>query len=254
MTAQDWLLELHEDEDRSEAASRRRRRWLAAGALTAVLVVAAGLIWGTDLSSGGPAAVRPAPSAASGNSAASPAPRPVLIQAGLTDPALANDTQTGPLTVTAEPLQGGFSPDRVPDFDSCQADPATLQYLPVRISVRADYLSAMFEVQTTASTPPGIGRLGFFFQSGGGSTPCPGGAWPTSDSFLANLSQTHITGYVVLDQAFTPSTPQGRADVLRSLRLRVSDVRVSGRPATIAAPSIGSLCPGTQNELCASLG
>jgi hypothetical protein len=172
----------------------------------------------------------------------------------VTRPALTVDTVTGPLTVTAEPVQGGLSPERVPGFDSCQADPATLQYLPVTVSVRADYLSATFEVQTTASTPPGIGRVGFFFQSGGGHTPCPGGAWPTSDSFLANLSQTHITGYVVLDQAFTPSTPQGRADVLRSLRLRVSAVRLSGRPATIGAPTIGSLCPGTRNELCASLG
>ena len=254
MTAQDWLLELHEDEDRSGAASDRRRRWVTAGAVTAVLVVIGGVLWGTGLSSGDPAAVPPRPSAPSATSAAPVAAGTVLIQAGLSDPALANDTMDGPLTVTAGALQGRVSPDRVPDFDSCQADASTLQYLPVLVSVGADYLSATFEAQTTPSTPPGIGRLGFFFQSGGGSAPCPGGAWSTSDSFLANLGQTQITGYVVLDQAFTPSTPQGRADVLRSLHLRVSNVRLSGRPATIGAPNIGSLCPGTQNELCASLG
>jgi hypothetical protein len=252
MTAQDWWPELHEAEDHAEKATAPRRAGLIAGALAAVVALAAVLIWVHVSSTNRPS--RADVGAATGTTAARPAPGPVVIQAGLSDPALAEDRQTGPLTVETEPLQGGVAPQRVPDFNSCTADHAPLQYLPVRISVRADYLSATFEVQTTESTPAGIGRLGFFFQSGGESTPCPDGVWPTSDSFLANLQQAHVTGYVVLDQAFTSSTPQGRPDIFRSLQLRVSDIRLSGRPATITPPTIGTLCRGTQDELCASLG
>jgi hypothetical protein len=116
------------------------------------------------------------------------------------------------------------------------------------------WLSATVTVQTTASTPADIGRLGFFFQAGEASTPCPNGAWSTSDSFLANVGQSVVTGYIVLDRAFTPSTPQGRSDVFGTLGLRVSRIRLSLRPAAVRPPSVGSLCPGTTNELCAPLG
>lgn len=160
-----------------------------------------------------------------------------------------------PLVVGTQPLQGGAAPDRVPNFDTCTADPARLQYLPVQIRMPQYWLSATFTVQTTGSTPPDIGRLGFFFQSGGDGTPCPNGTWSTSDSFLAaNMDQQVITGYVVLDPAFTSSTPQGRPDVFRSLQLRVSDIQYGGRRPIVSAPTVGSLCPGTQDELCASLG
>jgi hypothetical protein len=157
--------------------------------------------------------------------------------------------------VGTQPLQGGTSPDLVPQFDTCQADEAALQYLPVQIRTPQNWLSATFTMQTTASTPPDLGRLGFFFQAGDASTPCPDGAWSTSDSFEAsNVGQARITGYVVLDQAFAASTPQGRPDVFRTLQLRVSNIRFSGRLATVSPPTVGSLCPGTENELCASLG
>jgi hypothetical protein len=68
------------------------------------------------------------------------------------------------------------------------------------------------------------------------------------------VGQDLITGYVVLDRAITPDTPQGRLDVFRTLQLRVSDIQWSGRPVNIGSPSAGSLCPGTRNELCAPLG
>jgi hypothetical protein len=259
MTAQDWLPGLDDREEQSEAAPTLRRRRVLAGAgalatvvaLTAVVAVVQGLTTARPDASGSTAA---SPSAATGTTAARPQPAPVVIQAGLADPAIAGGGGIGPLVVGTLPVRGGVAPERVPNFDSCGADRAALQYLPVQISLPADYLSATFEVRTTASTPSSIGRLGFFFQAGRESTPCTDGAWPTSDSFLANLHQAHITGYVVLDQAFTPSTPQGRPDVFGTLELRVSDIRLSGRPATVSAPTIGSLCPGTQNELCAALG
>jgi len=42
--------------------------------------------------------------------------------------------------------------------------------------------------------------------------------------------------------------------VFRTLQLRVSNIQYGGRRPIVSAPTVGSLCPGTQNELCASLG
>jgi hypothetical protein len=256
MTAQDWMPGLADDADVSDATTSRRRRWVRAGAgalatgiaLAAVVVVAHRL-----------AATTPVTSTAPPANAAAAAPtleaRSVVIDAGLSDPAVTGGYQLAPLIVGTQSLQGGTSPDLVPQFDTCQADEAALQYLPVQIRTPQNWLSATFTMQTTASTPPDLGRLGFFFQAGDASTPCPDGAWSTSDSFEAsNVGQARITGYVVLDQAFAASTPQGRPDVFRTLQLRVSNIRFSGRPATVSPPTVGSLCPGTEDELCVSLG
>ncbi len=258
MTVQDWLPGLDDREQQPEAAPARRRRWLVAGALVTVLALAGAVAVVQDLTTPRPdtsSAASAPPTAATGTTATRPRPGPVLVQADLTDPAVTGGWRPAPLIIGREPTQGGVAPDRVPNFDSCQADRATLQYLPVEIRMPELWLSATVQVQTTASTPVGIGRLGFFFQAGRDSTPCPDGAWPTSDSFVAsNVGQTRITGYVVLDQAFTPSTPQGRPDVFRTLELRVSDIRSSGRLVTVSPPTAGSLCPGTSGDLCTSLG
>jgi hypothetical protein len=253
MTVQDWLPGLEPDEQQPEAAVPRRRRWLVAGALATAVAVAAAVagVHGSD----DPTAAAPSSSAATGTARTMPEARPILLEAELSDPAITGGGAVAPLIVGTEPVQGGTAPARVPNFQTCQADAATLQYLPIQIRGPENWLSATFSVQPTASTPSGIGRLGFFFQAGQDSTPCPDGAWSNSDSFLAsNAGQALITGYVVLDQALTPSTPEGRPDVFRTLRLRVSDIRSSGRPVIIGSPSVGSLCPGTENQLCAPLG
>lgn len=254
MTAQDWLPGLADDE---EPPPSRRRGWLLA-AVAAVVVVAAVVLVAQHLASTSPAkasGAAPTSSAAAGTTTA-PQEGPVVLQAALHDAAVPGAAgQLDPLIVGLQPVQGGAAPDRVPNFDSCHAAPSTLHYLPVEVRMPENWLSATFTVQTTASTPAGIGRLGFFFQAGDASTPCPDGAWSTTDSFLAsNTGQQLLTGYVVLDQAFTPSTPQGRPEVFRSLRLRVSKIRYSGRPVTVSPPTVGTLCPGTQDELCAALG
>lgn len=264
MTPQDrWFASEEEarEEAQEEAAPPRPRRWIlaGAGALTVVLALAALVVVAVGRRSVPP---RPgaAPAASSSSPAGSPdeAPQqgPVVIEAALGDPALAGDSgQPGPLIVGTQSVQGGAGPDRVPNFDTCHADAATLRHLPVQVRMPANWLRATSTVQTTAGTPADIGRLGFFFQAGEASTPCPVGAWSTSDSFLASdTGQQLITGYVVLDQAFTPTTPRGRADVFRTLRLRVSKIRCSDRRAIVEPPTVGSLCPGTQDELCAPLG
>lgn len=67
--------------------------------------------------------------------------------------------------------------------------------------------------------------------TGGGSSrpekadaPCPNGAWPTSDCFQAsNYGQEVITGYIVLDQAFTPSTDWGEPTSSGRCNCRLED-------------------------------
>jgi hypothetical protein len=254
MTTQDWLPGL--DEDDQQAETLPRRRWtVVAGTLAAVVGLSAVVGLAHHLAAAPPAHAAAASNAAAGTTADAPETGAVIIQARLSDPAVTGGGAVAPLIIGTQPVQGGTAPDRVPNFDSCQADPAALQYLPVQIRMPENWLSATLEVQATASTPSGIGRLGFFFQTGDSSTPCPDGDWSTSDSFEAsNTGQSLITGYVVLDQAFTPATPQGRADVFRTLQLHVSDIRFSGRLVTVAPPTVGELCPGTDDELCAELG
>lgn len=260
MTAQEWLPGLEDDEEQSEASPSRRRRWLlaGAGALVALVVLAAvgvvGHLIATAPSTRSVATAAPS-SAALSTAAATPMEGPVVIEARLTDIPSEGGMEFSPLVVGRQPLQGGSAPDRVPNFGSCTTAPAALQYMPVQIRMPQFGLQGTFTVQTTASTPAGIGRLGFFFQAGDDSTPCPNGAWSASDSFEAsNMGQRLITGYVVLDQAFSATTPHGRPDVFRSLQLRVSKIRYGGRRPIVSAPTLGSFCPGTQQELCASLG
>jgi len=252
---QDVLPGLEPDDDQLDAS--RRRRWFRAGAGA---VVAVSALTAVVLLTPRPSASSPATSAASPSSAATVAAPTLQAKAAILDVGLSDSGVTGgyplaDLIVGTQPLQGGSSPELVPNFDSCQTDAGALQYLPVQIRTPQNWLSGTFTVETTERTPPGVGRLGFFFQAGDASIPCSGGVWSTADSFEAsNLGQAHITGYVVLDQAFTASTPQGRPDVFSTLQLRVSNVRFSGRLATLSPPTVGSLCPGTEDELCASLG
>jgi hypothetical protein len=264
MTAQDVLPGLDEDEGerQSETATPRRGRWLLAGTLATVIALAGAVVVVQRLAATTPpswtaaTSTAPAPPPATPDIAATQQPGPVLIKAALDYPGLIDSVvPTAPLVVGTEPVQGGVVPDRVRNFESCHADAASLQYLPFQVRLPENWLSATFTIQTTASTPADIGRLGFFFQAGPASTPCPNGAWSASDSFEAsNMGQEVITGYAVLDRAFTASTPQGRTGVFGTLGLRISNIRLSGRPAAVSPPSVGALCPGTTNELCASLG
>ncbi len=261
MTAQDWMTGLEEDDESAETATPSGRRWLVAVAAALVAVVAlaalaAALIGRTTAPRAGSTTTAPGSSPVPQVDERAPKAAPVLIQAALDYPGLVDSVvPTAPLVVGTQPVQGGAAPDRVPNFDTCHAAAASVQYLPVQIRMPENWLSARFTVEPTASTPAGIGRLGFFFQAGEASIPCPAGAWSTTDSFQAsNMGQEVITGYVVLDRAFTAATPQGRPDVFRSLGLRISNIRLSDRPAEVHPPAVGSFCPGTRSDLCASLG
>jgi hypothetical protein len=63
---------------------------------------------------------------------------------------------------------------------------------------------------------------------------------------------------VVLEEAVPTGTPQGRSDVFSSLQLKVSNLRQFDdyvpRPLTADTPTIGQLCPGDLEAVCAPLG
>jgi hypothetical protein len=256
MTTQDWWPGAADHEDDSAPPSRWTR-WLGAGAGTVAVVVAltAVLIGVHHLTQAPEAAAAPPPPVRTVDAAPPPPVSTTVLHVGLTDPRVTGGQRLADLVVDTKPLEGTVAPDRVPHFDTCQADGSVLQYLPVVIEAPVAAMHGTFTVETTASTPPLPGRLGFFFQAGQASTPCPGGVWSPSDSFeAAAYEQPRITGYIVLDQAFSAATPKGRSDVFRTLQLRVSGLETVHQPLTLGPLTTGSLCPGTQDELCAHLG
>ncbi|QXG75561.1 hypothetical protein KUM42_17395 [Modestobacter sp. L9-4] len=256
MTTQDWWPGAADHEDDSAPPSRWTR-WLGVGAGTVAVVVAltAVLIGVHHLTQAPEAAAAPPPPVRTVDAAPPPPVSTTVVHVGLTDPGPPGSPALADLVVDTKPLEGTVAPDRVPHFDTCQADGSVLQYLPVVIEAPVAAVHGTFTVEPTAGTPPLPGRLGFFFQAGRASTPCPGGVWSPSDSFQAgNYEQPRITGYVVLDQAFSAATPKGRSDVFRTLQLRVSGLQVGKRPVTLGPLTVGSLCPGTTDQLCVPLG
>jgi hypothetical protein len=257
MTLQDWLPGTEGDEKGADRTPPGSRRWflVGAGALIVVLALTAvGLSLGarTPPDQSSPTAASSTPGG--GSTTGAPTAGPVVLAAELHDPA-APALPVAPLTMGADALVTGQAPEKVPNFGSCSTDATAVQFLPVEIRDPELWLSGTVAVATTASTPAGIGRLGFFFQAGAASTPCPDGAWSTSDRFQAsNVGQNVITGYVVLDQAVTSATPEGRPDVFRTLQLQVSNLEVSGRPAIVSNPAGAVQCPDAPAELCAPLG
>jgi hypothetical protein len=258
------LLDLHVSQ--VEEAPRRQRRtgWVLGGAL-AVVVVAAGVGIAAGMPHGSSAPTHAASSAASTSAAAPSTPAgvgttasgetvvaraPLRYRAGYT---------AGLLTVGTGKLVEGLAPP-VNNFHECSAAGTQVEFLPVEIREPVTGLAAAVTVQPGPTTPPGIGRLGFFFESGNGDAiPCrPGAAWPTTDTFEAVNGDRLITGYVVLDDAVTPATPQGRPDVFSSLQLKISDLRQFDnyvpQPLSVGTPTVGQLCSRDQDAVCAPLG
>jgi hypothetical protein len=68
-----------------------------------------------------------------------------------------------------------------------------------------------------------------------------------------------ISGYVVLDQAVTAATPQGRDGVFPTLRLRISELRLFSDPEEVQTLrpgnlSVGAPCPDDPEAICVPLG
>jgi hypothetical protein len=260
------LLDLHLSQ--VEEAPRRQLRtgWVLGGAVALVAVIAGVGIAAvvphrssapTHASSSAAAPSTPAgaaPASMAGGVATVPSEGPTVVQAALQRAG----HSAGLLTVGTGKLVKGLAPPVV-NFNECGVDGKQMEYLPVEIRNPLGGLAAAVTVQPGPTTPPGIGQLGFFFESNNGDAiPCQAGAaWPTTDTFESVSGAQLITGYVVLEQAVTPAAPQGRPDVFSSLQLKISHLRQFDdyvlQPLSVGTPTVGQLCSGDQNAVCAPL-
>jgi hypothetical protein len=256
------LLTADEDEADPQPPRRRRVFWAVLVALLvliaggAVALVGHGLAHSPDTPPEATTSHRATPTRTPSATDAPAHEGPVILQADLERAG----RPIGRITVgTGSPVRG-IAPTQVPNFGSCTQDTTTLEYLPVEIRSPLGGLAARLTVRRGPGTPADAGRIGFFFQSGSGElSPCKeGSSWPMADTFEAVNDPRVITGYVVLDQAVTAATPQGRPDVFPTLQLQISDVRQfdddGPEPLTLATPGIGGLCPGTTRAACVPLG
>lgn len=178
------------------------------------------------------------------------------------------DVVTGHLAVTAGPVRTGLAPPVMNFSVDCPVDGKSLQYVAIGITYTTpdgDPLSGLaghLTVRTGAATPAGIGDVGVFFESmDGDERYCAHyPPLPTTDTFYNHAGPQTVYGYVVLDRAVTPTTPQGRPEVFPTLQLELSHLRwfadysSTADARTPAAPSAGTTCPGDPTALCMQLG
>lgn len=172
----------------------------------------------------------------------------------------------GTLTVTVgEPVAGLLPP--VPDARDCPWDPTRLQWVPVSFTltteegVRVPGLAAQVTVHRGPGTPADAGDVGVLVESGGVEVQdCVGRtALPTSDRFWDQMGAPETTAYVVVEDAVDAAHPDGRPDVLPSLQLEASSLRVFAdpadqRPVALEDPAVGHRCADDPAALCVLLG
>jgi hypothetical protein len=148
----------------------------------------------------------------------------------------------------------------------CPVDGAAMQYVPVDVvfELTRGYgmagLAGHLTVTPGPSTPADIGDLGVFFEPSWDDDEYCSDAppLPTTDTFWAQ-GTIRVTGYVVLDQAVGPATPEGRTEVFRTLQVQLSELRIRGQdgdetPVTLGSVSTGALCPDDPDAFCVPLG
>ena len=192
-----------------------------------------------------------------------PAEQPQVIAQGTL---LSGGQPAGTVQVTRGLLETGLVPP-VPLFGrDCPVSGPSLQYVPVAIEFTLDHaveggLAGHLGVTPGPATPADIGDLGVFFPQGQDDdtpscTDYP--PLPTTDTFWAR-GTPQTTGYVVLDQAVGPATPQGRAEVFPTLQVRLDDLRIrtyAGHetPLTLGALTAGTVCADDDGAFCVALG
>ena len=205
-------------------------------------------------------AVAAVPSPVPAAAPSTPAGPRVVARAAL----LAHGEQVGTVQVSVAPVVTGLVPP-VPEFPlDCPVPGPSLQYVAVDLSFGllddggpAGHLTA----SAGPGTPGDIGDLGVFFHRSQDDdepycTDYP--PLPATDTFWGR-GTTEITGWVVLDQAVGPATPEGRAEVFPTLQLRLDHLRSrteGGRetPLTGGALSVGSACPDDAGAICVPAG
>jgi hypothetical protein len=170
------------------------------------------------------------------------------------------------LEVTVGPVRTGLVPP-FPEFsDGCPVSGPSLQYVAVAfrlIGNPGDYsgLAGHLTVTPGPSTPGDIGDIGVFFgPSEGHDVYCSDyPPLPTTDTFWSHGGPPVVDGYVVLDQAVTAATPQGRAEVFPTLQARIDHLRVKDsetlveRSLHVTAVQLGTPCPDDADAFCVPL-
>jgi hypothetical protein len=168
----------------------------------------------------------------------------------------------GRLTVTANPARAGLLP-MVPNVVDCPLDAAVLQYVEVEFGYTSPSpgLAAHVEISRGPATPADVADVGIFADSTNpDETYCDDAPpLPTRDKFWNQMGARTVAAFVVLDQAVTPATPEGRAAVFPTLQLRISDLRVfedemHQRSLGVGDLTIGAACPDDPAAICVPLG
>ncbi|MBB3678280.1 hypothetical protein [Modestobacter versicolor] len=234
--------------------------------LGGVLLTSSGCGFLDDLAD--PEAREPAATSAPTTSPSSPPPLAppapafepgVVAQAAL----IADGRSIGTLRVATGAVQTGLVLP-FPEFDEdCPVEGPSMQYVAVGFSFTLQAeggLAGHLTVAPGPSTPADIGEVGVFFEpSYGNDEYCTDGPrLPDTDTFWAR-GTTSVTGYVVLDDAVGPATPQGRTEVFATLQAQVSDLRLRDddgeeTPLTLGPPSVGVVCPDDEGAFCVPLG
>ncbi|WP_346621659.1 hypothetical protein [Blastococcus montanus] len=177
---------------------------------------------------------------------------PVVVAEG--DLLTAEGLPLGHLVVTQGPVRTGLVPP-VPGFsDTCPVEGPSLQYVALDFTYTSTVgraapsggLAAHVSVSTAPGTPPDVGDVGIFADSGGDPGPYCAGypPLPTTDTFWNQMGAASVTTFVVLDRAVGPGSPEGRSDVFPTLQLKISELRWFTDPALVRRLSAGEMSVG----------
>jgi len=201
----------------------------------------------------------PSPAPVAPATTTAPAGPVTLVQADL-----AGDLH---LQVTVGPVRTGLVPP-FPEFsDGCPVSGPSLQYVAVGFRLTGlpgdsyEGLAGHLTVTPGPATPGDIGDVGVFFgPSEGHDVYCADyPPLPTTDTFWSHGGPPVVEGYVVLDQAVTAATPQGRPEVFPTLQARIDHLRVKDgqtlaeRELHVTAVGAGTQCPDDPDAFCIPL-
>jgi hypothetical protein len=180
----------------------------------------------------------------------------VIVDGALTTTA----GDAGHLTVTVGRVRTGLVPP-VPHIADCPMDGPSLQYVAVGFTSSAPGLAAHVAISRGPATPADVVDVGVFAESGNGlETYCDDAPpLPTWDKFWNQMGAETVSVYVVLDQAVTAATPDGRSEVFPTMQLRISDLRLISdrsdvRGLGVGQLSVGAACADAPDAICVPLG
>jgi hypothetical protein len=177
-------------------------------------------------------------------------------------PLTSGGSEIGRLVVTTGSIHTGFALPYPEMNEGCHLDAAALQYVPVTFNFHGGAddsgWAAHLTVTPGPATPGDIGDIGVFFSpTQGHDVYCQDSPpLPATDTFWIRDGK-ETSGWVVLEGAVTPATPQGRAEVFGTLQARIDHIRLRDgaeeRPLTPAAGPVGTPCADDAEALCVPL-